>query len=60
MRPKGTTQPLVEACLLAFRSVDQIFAEERTSAEQSAALGPMLSEDYKEARRIFLEDLAAR
>ena len=52
--------PLVEACQLAFRSVDRIFAEEHTAADQSAALGPMLSEDYKEARRIFLEDLAAR
>ena len=51
---------LVEACLLAFRAVDQTFGEERTAAERSAALGPMLPDDYKEARRIFLEDLAAR
>lgn len=51
---------LVEACLLAFRAVDQTFGEERTAAERSAALGPMLPDDYREARRIFLEDLAAR
>ena len=37
--------------------VDQ---EERDDAEQSAKLGPMLPEEYREARRIFLEDLAAR
>jgi hypothetical protein len=51
---------LVEACLLAFQSVAGVFQQERASAEQSAKLGPMLSEDYREARRIFLEDLAAR
>ena len=36
------------------------FAEERNEAGQSAKLGPMLPEDYTSARRIFLEDLAAR
>ncbi|HWB86933.1 MAG TPA: hypothetical protein VG675_22510 [Bryobacteraceae bacterium] len=51
---------LVEACALAFQSLHTTFAEERAAAAQSAALGPMLPEDYKEARRIFLEDLAAR
>jgi hypothetical protein len=51
---------LVEACLMAFQSVIVIFNEERTTAEQSAKLGPMLPEDYKEARSIFLQDLAAR
>ena len=51
---------IVEACLMAFQSVNTTFNDERTEAEQSAKLGPMLSEDYKEARRIFLEDLAAR
>jgi hypothetical protein len=51
---------LVEACRMAFRSLETTFAEERQSAEQMASLGPMLPEDYKEARRIFLEDLAAR
>jgi len=51
---------VVEACLLAFQSVNSTFAEERAEAEQSAKLGPMLPDEYKEARRIFLEDLAAR
>jgi hypothetical protein len=51
---------VVESCLLAFQSLQTTFAEERQEAEQSAKLGPMLPEDYTSARRIFLEDLAAR
>lgn len=51
---------LVEGCLLAFQSVRGVFGQERASAEQSAKLGPMLPDDYRHARRIFLEDLAAR
>ncbi len=51
---------LVEACLLGFQSVAAAFAEERASAEQQAQLGPLLPAEYSEARRIFLEDLAAR
>ena len=51
---------LIEACLMALQSVSTIFTEERAAAEQSAKLGPTLSEDYKEARSIFLQDLAAR
>jgi hypothetical protein len=51
---------VVEACLLAFQSLQTTFAEERTEADQSAKLGPMLPEDYTSARRIFLEDLSAR
>jgi hypothetical protein len=54
------SQELVEACVLAFHSLNTTFAEERAEAEQSAKLGPMLPEDYRDARRIFLEDLAAR
>ena len=49
-----------EACRAAFDSVTGLFATERADAEQAAKLGPMLSADYKEGRRIFLEDLAAR
>jgi hypothetical protein len=37
-----------------------LFAAERADADEAAKLGPMLSADYKEGRRIFLEDLAAR
>jgi len=54
------SEDVVEACVMAFQSVDGVFAEERAEAEQSARLGPMLPEEYKDARRIFLEDLAAR
>ena len=45
---------------MAFQSVDGIFAEERAEAERTGRLGPMLPEEYRDARRIFLEDLAAR
>jgi hypothetical protein len=51
---------LVEACVLAYQSVEMTFAEERAAAEQNVRLGPMLPEEYKEARQMFLEDLAAR
>jgi len=51
---------MVESVLLAFQSVTNIFQQERTAVEQMANLGPMLPEDYKEARQIFLEDLAGR
>ncbi len=56
----GYSSEVVEACLLAFQSLQTTFAEERGEADQSAKLGPMLPEDYTSARRIFLEDLAAR
>jgi hypothetical protein len=51
---------VVEACLLAWQAVNGVFEEERGEAEQSAKLGPMLPDDYKEARQIFPQDLAAR
>lgn len=51
---------LVEACALAYQSLDIIFKEERGIAARASSLGPMLSDEHKEARRIFLEDLAAR
>jgi hypothetical protein len=54
------SEDVVEACVAAFQAVNGIFAEERAEAEQSGRLGPMLSVEYKEARSIFLEDLAAR
>ncbi len=56
----GYSPAIVEACALAFQSLNTTFAEERAEAQQSARLGPMLPEDYTAARRIFLEDLAAR
>lgn len=51
---------LVEACAAAFQTLKTTFDEERGLAEQWARLGPMQPEEYREARRIFLEDLAAR
>jgi len=57
---EGYSTDVVEACVFAFGSVQNAFDPERRSAEQSAKLGPMLSADYREARQIFLEDLAAR
>jgi hypothetical protein len=54
------SESVVEACVAAFQAVAAVFAEERAEAEQSGRLGPMLPEEYKDARRIFLEDLAVR
>jgi hypothetical protein len=51
---------VVEACLLAFQSLAATFAEERQAANQSAQLGPLLPDEFKQARGIFLQDLAAR
>jgi hypothetical protein len=51
---------LLAAAALAFDTVRATFAEERQSAEQMALLGPMLPEDYEEARRLFMADLNAR
>ena len=51
---------VVEACVLAFQTLQTTFQQELRAAEQSAKLGPMLPGEYKEARQIFLEDLAAR
>lgn len=51
---------VVEACVAAFQALNTTFAEERAEAEQSAKLGPMLPDEYREARSIFLADLAAR
>ena len=51
---------VIEACVLAFQSLNTTFAEERQAASQSALLGPMLTDDFKQARGIFLQDLAVR
>jgi hypothetical protein len=51
---------VLAACVLAFQSITAAFAEEHQAAEQSALLGPMLADDFKQARGIFLQDLAAR
>jgi hypothetical protein len=51
---------VVAACLLAWQSLDTTFAEERTAADQMRKLGPMLSEEFLKARRVFWDDLAER
>jgi len=51
---------VLEACLVAWQLLAATFQEERREAEESAKLGPLLPEEYREARRIFAEDLAAR
>ena len=51
---------MVEAAILAFQALQVTFGQEARAAEAFAKLGPMLPEEYKDARRIFLEDLAAR
>jgi hypothetical protein len=51
---------VVAACLLAWQSLQTTFSQERAEADDSAKLGPMLPDDFREARRIFSEDLAAR
>ena len=56
----GYASDVVEACVLAFQALATTFAEERQAASQSAQLGPMLPDEFKQARGIFLHDLAAR
>lgn len=51
---------VVEACVLAFQSLATTFAEERQAASQFEQLGPMLADEFKQARGMFLQDLAAR
>jgi hypothetical protein len=54
------TGDVVGACLLAWQSLQTTFAEEAGAAAEMGKLGPMLPEEYRSARRVFLEDLAAR
>ncbi len=54
------TPDVIEACAHAFRSAAAVFVEERDTSAQSAQLGPLLSDEFRQTRRIFLEDLAAR
>lgn len=51
---------LVAGCVMALQSLQLTFEEEHKAAVEAAKLGPMLSEEFKQARRIFLGDLAAR
>lgn len=51
---------VVAACVLAWQSLQATFAEESSAAERMRSLGPMQPEDYRQARQIFLQDLASR
>ena len=51
---------IISACTMAWQSLGTTFAEERHAAEQMLSLGPMQPEDFRQARRIFLQDLASR
>lgn len=54
------SEAVVEACQLAFQSIQRAFAGESSAAAEDAKLGPMLAEEYTSARQIFLQDLAQR
>jgi hypothetical protein len=54
------SEDVVEACVLAFQSLGTTFAEERQAASQFEQLGPMLADEFKQARGMFLQDLAVR
>ncbi|MBL8176982.1 MAG: hypothetical protein JNK48_20075 [Bryobacterales bacterium] len=51
---------VVEACAMAYRTIEFTFQQERKAADQAVALGPMLAEEFKEYRRVFLADLSER
>ncbi len=51
---------VVAACAEGYRALQITFDEEHAAVEREVKLGPMLSEDFKEYRRVFLGDLAAR
>jgi hypothetical protein len=54
------TPELRHAVDQAIAAILRTFAEERAVAQEMAGLGPMLSDDFRQARRIFLADLAQR
>jgi hypothetical protein len=51
---------MVEACGLALATVELTFRDEKEAAEKVASLWPMLSEEYKQFRSVFLSDLSDR
>ncbi len=54
------TSDVVGACVVAAQSLQATFAEEQRVAKDLGQLGPLLPDEYREARSIFLQDLAAR
>lgn len=51
---------VVEVSALALRTVELTFSEEKEAADKAASLGPMLSDEYKQFRSVFLSDLSER
>lgn len=51
---------IIEACSMAYRTIEFTFQEERKASDQTVALGPLLPEEFKEYRRVFLTDLSER
>jgi len=51
---------VVAAALLAFQQAAAIFRQEAELAEREARLGPMMPEEQRTARAVFLADLARR
>ena len=58
--PPAPAPPTEDPTKKALAHLSRQEAEERAAAEQAGRLGPMLPQELSEARRIFLEDLAAR
>jgi hypothetical protein len=56
----GYPPEMVEAALLGFQQVQRIFQQESDLAERAARLGPLMPEEQKAARTLFLADLAQR
>jgi hypothetical protein len=54
------TSDIVEAVQMAYQAIESTFQEEREAASKMSSLGPMIPEDFKEYRRIFLGDLSLR
>ena len=44
----------------ALATIVRTFQEEQSAASEMTALGPMLPDEFREARRVFLADLAQR
>ena len=51
---------VVEAALLGLQQVHRIFQQESEVAEKASRLGPLLPQEQKAARTLFLADLAQR
>ncbi|MBL8229711.1 MAG: hypothetical protein JNL98_14575 [Bryobacterales bacterium] len=54
------TTDIVEAVQMAYQAIESTFQEERAAAVKMAALGPMIPEEFKEYRKVFLSDLSVR